>query len=179
MQRRLGGILMGVLATLALGCGSVRPNPARTLSAGTGATASAPHPIISKASVVAFWLAEADTIPAAALDTAREEFRHSNALVSRYLSDTDIGLIATVNDTVIVQLAGGKRRVVMLSGLDFPFGYVLIEPGYAEEFHTGITDDRELREAIDDYFGLESEKPSRKHRISQRPPEPRPNPLGM
>ena len=179
MQRCLGGFLLGVGATVALGCGSARPNPARTFSTGAGDHARAPLPVIIKASVVAFWLSGADTIPPSDRDAAREKFRRSNALVAKYLSDTDIGLIATVNDTVIVQLAAGARRVIMLSGLDFPYGYVLIEPGYAEEFHTGITDDRELREAIDDYFGLESEKPSPKHRISQRPPEPRPNPLGL
>ncbi|HEV8150951.1 MAG TPA: hypothetical protein VGP61_12260 [Gemmatimonadales bacterium] len=127
--------------------------------------------MISHPTIIAFWLATADTIPSAARSTAREQFRQSNALIARYLDDTDIGLVATVNDTVVIQLAGGFRRTVMLSGLDFPYGYVLIEPGYAEEFHTGIEAEADLESAIADYFGFDTDSPAPKHRIAQRLPE--------
>ena len=120
--------------------------------------------------MVAFWLGATDSIPAAARDTAREEFRRSNAVVARYLEDTDISLVATVNDTVVIQLGTGFHRTVMLSGLDFPYGYLLIEPGFAEEFHTGIESADDLESAIDDYFGLGNDSPAPKHRIAQCTP---------
>ena len=123
-------------------------------------------PLITKASVVAFWLPAADTIVEVERTSARVAFRRSNAMVAHYLSDTDILLFAAVKDTVVIELAGGTRRIVMLSGLDYPYGYVLIEPGYAEEFHTGVTADEDLQAAIDDYFGLESDSPRPRHRIA-------------
>ncbi len=98
-------------------------------------------------------------------------------MVADYLSDTNVGIVATVNDTVIVQLASGERRLVMLSGLDFPYGYVLVEPGYPEEFHTGLGTDDDLESAIDDYFGLEDDPPQPRHHIAQFSPVPRRSPL--
>ena len=129
--------------------------------------------IVTQATVVAFWLSAADTMAATTRDSARKEFRRSNAMVAKYLSDTDIALIATVSDTVVVRLAGGTRRVIMLSGLDFPYGYVLIEPGYAEEFHTGVDAEQDLKAALDDYFGLEANSPRPKHRIAAYRPRDR------
>jgi hypothetical protein len=154
---------------LAAGCASARSpreKPGSTsASFGTGEDA----PIVRAATVVAFWLTGSDTLPEADRRTAQEEFRRSNLTVAKYLGDTDIVLVGTVNDTVVVELAGGKRRVIMLSGLDFPYGYVLIEPGYAEEFHTGIDADQDLQDAIDDYFGLDADSSGPRHRIASRP----------
>jgi hypothetical protein len=124
-------------------------------------------PVVTGATVVAFWLAAADTVPEAERRSAQQGFRRSNLMVAKYLGDTDIALVGTVNDTVVIELAGGKRRVVMLSGLDFPYGYLLIDPGYAEEFHTGIDADQDLQDAIDEYFGLEADNPGPRHRIAQ------------
>ncbi len=125
-------------------------------------------PVIATATVVAFWLSAADTLSADVTREARADFKRSNQVVAEYLGDTDIALVATVSDTVAVQLERGPRRLVMLSGLDFPYGYLLIEPGYAEEFHTGLTADQDLEDAIDDYFGLNDDgpAPAPKHRIA-------------
>ena len=153
---------------LAAACAGAKPQPERGAPAGMSVAARGTVPVIAAASVVAFWLAAGDTVPEADRSAAREAFRRSNGMLAKYLSDTDIVLVATVNDTVVIQLAGGTRRVVMLSGLDFPYGYLLIEPGYAEEFHTGVTADHDLQDAIDDYFGLESDTPRPRHRIAQR-----------
>ena len=112
-------------------------------------------PVVRKASVVAFWLRSADTLPSRELNAAREAFRRSNQVVADYLDDTDVALLATVQDTVLVRLEGGGTRIVMLSGLDYPYGYVFIDPGYAEEFHTGPSTDDDLEDALDDYFDLE------------------------
>src|ERR1041385_6710925 len=168
LARRLGLTAAASVAAAALvGCrlaAKSRDTPAevagRTLTPGTTVA------VLTDAAVVAFWLKAADTIPADLRRRVREEFRRSNQVVADYLSDTDVGIVATVNDTVIVQLESGERRLVMLSGLDFPYGYVFIEPGYAEEFHTGLTGDDDLESAIDDYFGLEDDTPEPPHRIA-------------
>ena len=154
---------------LACACTGAKPHPEKSAPASLSFPERGVPPVVGTASVVAFWLAAVDTVAEADRSAAREAFRHSNAMLGKYLADTDIVLVATVNDTVIIQLAGGTRRVVMLSGLDFPYGYVLIEPGYAEEFHTGVTSDEDLRDAVDDYFGLESDNPGPRHRIAHRP----------
>ena len=144
-------------------CSNPRPSPR---SQPVSLDPSGAPPIVTHASVVAFWLAAADTMSEPDRRAAREAFRRSNQVVGTYLSDTDIALLATVSDTVVIELQSGTRRVVMLSGLDFPFGYLLIEPGYAEEFHTGLTADDDLKDAIDDYFGLETDSTPPRHRIA-------------
>lgn len=122
--------------------------------------------VVLDAAVIAFWLSSADTLPARELDRARKAFRRSNRTVAEYLGDTDIALLATVQDTVVVRLEDGTTRSVMLSGLDYPYGYVFVEPGYAEEFHAGPSDDDDLEYAIDDYFGFEPADSSPPRRIA-------------
>lgn len=168
MPMRHYSILLGATLCGIAGCSPTRPRPPR--SAPRRDSASAGVPVITDASVIAFWLSESDTMPDGARRDAQAEFRRSNALIAKYLSDTDIAVVATVNDTLVVQLAGGRRRFVMLSGLDYPFGYVLVQPGYAEEYHTGITAEQDLMDAIDDYFGLERDGSGPRHRIAQGAP---------
>ena len=40
---------------------------------------------------------------------------------------------------LVVEIEGGPRRVIMLTGLDYPFGYVLVEPGFPETILTGVS----------------------------------------
>ena len=158
---------LGWSLLLLTGCSARAPLARRGESRDARFTSpGAAAPVITQASVVAFWLASADTLADSARLAARDAFRRSNGMITEYLSDTDIQLVASVSDTLVIQLATGMRRVVQLTGLDFPYGYVLIEPGYAEEFHTGLTEDQDLRDALDDYFGLESDTPTPKHRIA-------------
>jgi hypothetical protein len=187
MQYRMGFLFDGrrglvVLLLAAVASTGCRAAPVRRTGV-SGSTArrfdpSPTTPVITTATVVAFWLGAADTLSADLSREARADFKRSNQAVAEYLGDTDIALVATVSDTVVVQLERGPRRLVMLSGLDFPYGYLLVEPGYAEEFHTGITADQDLEDAIDNYFGLNDDgpAPAPKHRIAsaglrpQRPP---------
>jgi hypothetical protein len=169
MLRFQGNLRLASAVLVAAGCASAESLPEKPGSPGVSYVAGGEAPVVRGATVVAFWLAAADTVPEAERRTAQEEFRRSNLKVAKYLGDTDIALVGTVNDTVVIELAGGKRRVVMLSGLDFPYGYVLIDPGYAEEFHTGIDADQDLQDAIDDYFGLEADNPGPRHRIAHHP----------
>jgi hypothetical protein len=170
MPARCRTLTLGAMLSLAWGCAASKPHPGRAVSTHPADSAAGAVPVISTAAVIAFWLAESDTLPEAVRRDALANFRRSNARIAKYLSDTDIGVVATVRDSLVVQLAGGKRRYLMLSGLDYPFGYVLIEPGYAEEYHTGLTADQDLIDAIDDYFGLERDGSGPKHRIAQGAP---------
>lgn len=136
--------------------------------------------MVRHATVVAFWLRSSDTLPARELNQARDAFRRSNQMLADYLDDTDVTLVATVQDTVLIRLEGGGTRVVMLSGLDYPYGYVFIDPGYAEEFHTGPSTDDDLKDALDDYFDLHDDNSTAPTRIASAmflaqapPPQPK------
>lgn len=166
MPRTIRALLLGGGLLCLAGCSSRAPVARRREARSARFTLPPGSPVITQASVVAFWLASADSIPERSRLAIREGFRRSNAMIATYLSDTDIQLVASVGDTVVIQLANGVRRIVQLTGLDFPYGYVLIDPGYAEEFHTGLPDDDDLRDALDDYFGLESDTPGPRHRIA-------------
>src|SRR5262245_51798203 len=107
--------------------------------------------VIVEPTVIAFWLRGTDTLPAPELRQTRTDFRRLISEIGRYLSDTDVRFVRTASDTVVIQLAGGVQRMVMLSGLDFPYGFVLVDPGYAEEFHTGLDLLTDLEDAIADY----------------------------
>lgn len=122
-------------------------------------------PVVGDAAVIAFWLGAVDTLPEQSRRAIQKEFRRSNDAIADYLSDTDIAMVTTLSDTVVVE-ADGERYLVLLSGFDFPFGYLLVEPGYDEEFHTGLTIDEDLEAAIDEYFELESTDSLERRRIA-------------
>ena len=116
--------------------------------------------------MVAFWLSAVDTLPEPSRRAIQQEFRRSNDAMSDYLSDTDVALVTTRSDTVVVETEE-ERYLVLLSGFDFPFGYLLVEPGYEEEFHTGLMVDEDLQSVIDEYFEFEpanSEEPGAKRK---------------
>jgi hypothetical protein len=116
-------------------------------------------PVITEPTVVAFWLKASDTLKAGEGADLLDDFRSYTALVAPDLEDAGIALVATTADSVIVQTEGGHRRVVMLSGLDYPFGYVLVDPGMAETILTGVSTDDELMEQVDWYFGMDEPEP--------------------
>ena len=71
-------------------------------------------------------------------------------------------------DSVIVQEAG-ERWSIDLTGLELPFGYVLVEPGYEEEVLVGLSLDSELETAVDEYFELEPRESAPRRRIAAHP----------
>jgi hypothetical protein len=124
-------------------------------------------PVVGDAAVIAFWLGAVDTLPEPSRRAIQKEFRRSNDAIADYLSDTDVAMVTTLSDTVVVE-ADGERYLVLLSGFDFPFGYLLIDPGYDEEFHTGLTIDEDLEAAIDEYFELADADSLDRRRIAMR-----------
>ncbi len=142
--------------------------PERPLAAG---------PVIRGPAVVAFWLSETDTLAAGSGLDLLDDFRAYTALVGDALEEAGILLEATTADSIVVELEGGPRRVIMLRGLDYPFGYVLVEPGFPETILTGVSTDEELMAEVEWYFGEDEEEegsaPRRLVRgVTASPPRP-------
>jgi hypothetical protein len=116
-------------------------------------------PVVREPSVVAFWLPASDTLRQGAGADLLDDFRSYTALVAPDLEEAGITLIATTADSLIVETSGGQRRVVMLGGLDYPFGYVLVDPGMPETILTGVSTDDELMDQVDWYFGTDEVEP--------------------
>ena len=145
-MRRLSLLLPLLVVSPAGGC--------RTADAGRARDAV---PVIREATLVAFTLPASDTLAAGEARAALDEFRGYTAVVVPLLAEEGIAFHATTADSVIIERADGVRRVVMLRGLDYPYGYVLIEPGFAESILTGVLTDSELVDEVDWYFGTEEE----------------------
>ncbi len=140
---------------------------------GTLARPTARPPVIRGPTVVAFWLPASDTLRRGQGADVLDDFRHYTAQVAPYLEAAEIALVATTAESVIVELDRGPSRVIMLAGLDFPFGYVLVEPGYPETILTGVSTDEELLDEVDWYFGLDEGDERGSPRGGARPrPEP-------
>lgn len=167
LAHRIPRTALALIAGSLMACTAEAPR--RQLAAdqvGSGPPFNPSLPILDHATVVGFWLTAVDTLPPQAVRTIREQFRRSNEAVQKYLEGSDVSMVTTVSDTLYIQLVDGRRRMVTLTGLDFPYGYIFIEPGYAEEFHTGIGEIEDLEAGIDSYFGFESDEPAPKHRIA-------------
>jgi hypothetical protein len=131
------------------GCRAAPPKPAAQLPADSG--------YIRVATVVAFTLPAADTLDAESGAEKLREFEAYTQLVLPMLEEQGIAVRSTHSDSLVVILENGPTRVIMLRGLDYPFGYVLVEPGFAETIMTGVVTDEELLDEASYYFGLEDE----------------------
>jgi hypothetical protein len=146
-----------LLIWLCLLSGCHRPRPVR-LAVRRDSTALRPisaAPVVKEPTVVAFWLPASDTLKKGEGADLLDDFRNYTALVAPDLDDEGIALVATTADSVIVESEGAPRRVVMLAGLDYPFGYVLVDPGMPETILTGVSTDDELMDQVDWYFGTD------------------------
>ena len=148
-----------ILCTGITACHPARPARARRPS--TPAAAVAAPPVVRGPTVVAFWLAASDTLAEGSGADLLDDFRAYTQLVAPLLEERGVTLAVTTADSVIVELAEGPRRVIMLPGLDYPFGYVLVEPGYPESILTGVSTDDDLLGEVDWYFGLDDEEDDR------------------
>ena len=128
---------------------------------------------LHEAALVVFWNTSADTLgPTAAADALRELSDRAN-WASEYLDQYDIPVYATRATALVVRPTEGPGRFIDLGGLDYPFGFVLVEPGYAEEFLTGLQSEDELEDALVDYFDLEPPDSAGTLRTRAAAPSPR------
>ena len=149
---------------VAAACG---PGPKPAVRRGTAQSPARPlaeAPLIREPTVVAFWLPASDTLQPGEGGDLLEDFHSYTDLVAPLLEEQGITLATTTADSLIVELENGPRRVIRLSGLDYPFGYVLVEPGYPETILTGVSTDDELLEQVTWYFGLDEESDSTESR---------------
>jgi hypothetical protein len=110
--------------------------------------------VVGKPAVVVFWLRSADTLAADDQASTFDDLRYYTGQIAPALADNGIALLATRADTLYVSLPGQQRRMILLSGLDYPFGYVLVDPGGPERILTGVYSDDELLDELRAYFDL-------------------------
>lgn len=110
--------------------------------------------VIRDPSVVLFWLRAADTLATDDRADTFDDLEYYTEQVAPALEASGIKLLATNADTVYVALSNNRRRTILLSGLDYPFGYLLIDPGGPERILTGVYADDDLMEELRVYFDL-------------------------
>jgi len=112
--------------------------------------------VISEPTVVVFWLSGADTLSADDQAQALDELNATTEDLEPTLTQHHITLVPTNSDTIYVALPNKQRRMILLTGVDYPFGYVLVAPGTAERILAGVYDDDELLDEVEAYFDLPS-----------------------
>ena len=110
--------------------------------------------VVDDAAVVVFWLRAADTLGGDDQAAAFADLRFYTDQAAPALTANGIALLATRSDTLYVALHGNRRRMIMLSGLDYPFGYVLVDPGGPERILTGVYAEDDLLDELRAYFDL-------------------------
>lgn len=164
MNRLLGGLLVALVA-----CRPVHParraarHPA---DSGRVSLLHIPHDsihdralgtprVITRPSVVVFWLKASDTLSQDSAEDASRDLDYYTQQVAAALAHNDIALVPTHADTVYIERPDHTRRAISLSGLDYPYGYLLIDPGTPERILTGVYDDDDLLDELQAYFDLE------------------------
>lgn len=112
--------------------------------------------LITAPTVIVFWLSGADTLSADDQAQALDELNATTEDLAPTLAQHHITLVPTNSDTIYVALPNKQRRMILLTGVDYPFGYVLVAPGTAERILAGVYDDDELLDEVDAYFDLPS-----------------------
>ena len=110
--------------------------------------------VITAPSVVVFWLLAADTLERDSAQSAATDLDYYTEQVASTLAANGIALVPTNADTVYVEQPDHQRRAIVLSGLDYPYGYLLVDPGGPERLLTGVYADNDLRDELDAYFDL-------------------------
>lgn len=149
-----------VLAVLvAAGCNSgLRPAASLTW---IGGVHSAPRIVTGRAAVL-FWLSSADTLSADSAAAAMVQLQETASDLGEVLARYDVALLATSSSRLIIGGPGRSRRPVSLDGLDYPWGVVLVDPGFPEQIITGPVDADALEELVWTYFDLENTPATRR-----------------
>jgi hypothetical protein len=139
---------------------------AQLLPRDSGDSARRTPRVVAAPSVVLFWLRAADTLDEDDRADAFDDLRNSTEQVAPALEAGGITLLATNADTVYVALANKTRRTILLSGLDYPYGYLLIDPGGPERILTGVYSEDDLLDELRAYFDLPDDSTSVQPRIT-------------
>ena len=110
--------------------------------------------VIGKPTVVVFWLHAGDSLSRDSSQAAARDLDFYTEQVAGTLADNGIALVATNADTVYVEQADHHHRAIVLSGLDYPYGYLLVDPGTPERILTGVYNDEDLMDELHAYFDL-------------------------
>jgi hypothetical protein len=110
--------------------------------------------LITEPTVVVFWVHAGDSLHPDDAAAALEDLNYYTEKISPALRAYGITLVPTNADTVYVALPNRQRQSILLTGLEYPFGYVLAEPGGVERVLAGIYADDELLAEIRAYFDL-------------------------
>jgi hypothetical protein len=110
--------------------------------------------VISKPTVIVFWLRAGDSLSRDSAQAASRDLDFYTEQVAGILAHNGIALVATNADTVYVEQADHHHRAIVLSGLDYPYGYLLVDPGTPERILTGVYDDEDLMDELHAYFDL-------------------------
>ena len=113
--------------------------------------------LVTQPTVIVFWLAAGDTLPPDDAAAAVDDLNYYTEQISADLGRWGIALLPTNADTLYIGLPNNKRRAVLLTGLEYPFGYVIAEPGGVERILPGVYSAEELREEVQVYFDLEED----------------------
>jgi hypothetical protein len=110
--------------------------------------------VITEPSVVVFWLKAGDSLSHDSAQAASHDLDFYTEQIAATLAENGIGLVPTNADTVYVEQPDHHHRAIVLSGLDYPYGYLLIDPGTPERILTGVYDDDDLMDELHAYFDL-------------------------
>jgi hypothetical protein len=110
--------------------------------------------LIAERTVVVFWTHAGDTLHPDDAASVLQELNYSTEKVSAAIAAWGIALVPTNSDTVYLALPNKRRRPILLSGLEYPFGYVLLDPDGDERVLAGVYTEDELLDEIKAYFDL-------------------------
>ena len=113
--------------------------------------------VVTGPTLVVFWLAGADTLHPDDAAAALDDLNYYTQQIGPRLAAWGIALVPTNADTLYIALPNDKRRAVLLTGLELPFGYVIAEPGGVERILPGVYAAEELIEEVQMYFDLEAD----------------------
>jgi hypothetical protein len=122
--------------------------------------------VVTGPTVLVFWLPAADSFAADDQAAALDDMTYYTDRVAPILERYGIKLLPTNADTVYVALPNRRQRTILLSGLDYPFGYVIVEPGGTERILTGVYADDELLDEVRTYFDLPDDTSAARPRIT-------------
>jgi hypothetical protein len=122
--------------------------------------------VVTGPTVIVFWLPAADTLSTEDQSSALDDMTYYTERIAPALERYAVKLLPTNAETVYVALPNRRHRAILLSGLDYPFGYVIVEPGGVERILTGVYADDELLDEVRAYFDLPDDTTATRPRIT-------------